>query len=111
MRRAAVVALQTSALAVGLAAIFGLAGFLVVRFAGWGDAATGLGWGMIVGGGVVGYAAAESGSPSGNRVVRRGSLGGYWSESTPLRQSPLRVVFAASLTFAAGIAVIILSYR
>ena len=60
MRGAGVITLQVLAFAVGLAVICGLIGFLVVHFAGSGDAATGFGWGMLLGGAIVGYAAAAA---------------------------------------------------
>ena len=60
MRGAGVITLQVLAFAVGLAVFCGLIGFLVVHFAGSGDAATGFGWGMLLGGAIVGYAAAAS---------------------------------------------------
>jgi hypothetical protein len=111
MRGAGIITLQILVAAVGLAVISGLIGFLVVHFAGWGDAATGFGWGMIVGGGLVGLAASGSGSPSENLVRgRSGAMATYWGESAPLPQSPLQLVFAGALTFAGGIALIVLTY-
>ena|SRR5438876_6084478 len=112
MRGVGVVVLQILGAAVGLAVISGLIGFLIVHFAGWGDAATGFGWGMVIGGAIVGFAAGGSGSPSENLVRgRSGAFGTYWGESAPLPQSPLQLALGAVLTFAAGVGVLILSYQ
>jgi hypothetical protein len=112
MRGAGIITLQIPAAAVGLAAVSGLTGFLVVQFAGWSDAATGFGWGMIFGGGLVGFAAAGSGSPSENLGRgRTGQFATYWGEGSALPTTPLQVVFAGALTFAGGVALIVLTYQ
>jgi hypothetical protein len=112
MRGAGIVTLRILAATVGLAAISGLIGFLVVHFAGWGDAPTGFGWGMVIGGAVVGFAAGGSGSPGENLVRgRSGAFGTYWGESAPLPQSPLELAIGGALTFAGGVALIVLTYQ
>jgi hypothetical protein len=112
MRGAGVVTLQIVVATVGLALISGLIGFLIVHFAGWGDAVTGFGWGMVIGGGLVGFAVAGSGSPSESLVRgRSGAFGTYWGESAPLPQSPFQFLIAGVLTFAGGVLLLISSYR
>ena len=112
MRGAGVITLQILAATVVLTVICGLIGFLVVQFAGWGDAATGFGWGMIIGGGIVGFAVGKSGSPSKNLVRgRTGQMVTYWGQSAPLPQSPLQVGIAGCLTFAFGVVLIVLTYQ
>jgi ABC-type antimicrobial peptide transport system permease subunit len=97
--------------AVVVAAIGGLIGFVVVHFAGWGGAATGFGWGMIVAGGLVGFVAGGSGSPSENLVRgRTGAFGTYWGQSAALPQSPLWLALGGLLAFAGGIGLIVLAY-
>jgi hypothetical protein len=104
--------LQILAAAVGLAVIGGLIGLLVGHFVGSGDAANGLGWGMVGIGAVVGFAAGGSGSPTENAYLGKvGAFGTYWGESAPLPQSPLQVALGGCLTFAAGVGVLILSYQ
>jgi hypothetical protein len=111
MRGAGVVVLQILAATVGLALISGLVGFLIVHLAG-GDATTGFGWGMVIGGGLVGFAVAGSGSPSENLVRgRSGAFATYWSESAPLPQSPFQFLIAGVLTFAVGVLLLIHSYQ
>jgi hypothetical protein len=104
--------LQILAAAVGLAVVGAVIGFLVVHFAHLGGAATGFGWGMVIAGALVGFAAAGSGSPTEN--VYRGKVGAfgtYWGQSQPLPQSPLQLALGGVLTFAGGIGLLILSYR
>lgn len=111
MRGALTIVLQILGAAVGLAAIGGLIGFLIVHFAGWGGggAATGFGWGMIIAGAVVGLAASGSGSPSENLARgRTGAFGTYWGQSSPLPQSPLQLALGGLLAFGGGVAVLIL---
>ena len=113
MRGAGIITLQIVVAGVLLAVISGLIGFLVIHFTGWagGSAATGVGWGMIVGGGLVGFAAGGSGSPSENLAGgRSGLMGTYWGESSPLPQSPLQVMLAGALVFGAGVAIVVLTY-
>ena len=85
MRGAGVITLQVLAFAVGLAVICGLIGFLVVHFADSGDAATGFGWGMLLGGAIVGYAAAAA-APACTRAVDVVS----WASGTWARPSRYR---------------------
>jgi hypothetical protein len=109
MRGAVTVLLQILAATIGLAAIGGVIGFLIVHFAGWGGAATGFGWGMIICGTIVGFAAGGSGSPSENLYRGRvGAFGTYWGESSPLPQSPLQLALGGLLAFGCGSAVLIL---
>ena len=111
MRGAGVIALQIPAASVVLTVICGLIGFLAAHFTGWGDAATGFGWEMIIGGGVVGFAVGSSGSPSENLVRgRAGQMGTYWGQSAALPQSPLQFGIAGCLAFAFGIVLIVLTY-
>ena len=106
-----VVVRQIVLAAVGLAAISGLIGFLVVHFAHLGSALTGFGWGMIAGGAAVGLVGGQSGSPSENLARgRSGFFGTYWGQSASLPQSPLALVLGAVLAFAGGIGLLILSY-
>ncbi len=100
---------QVLAATVGLAAIGGVIGFVVVHFAGWGGAAEGFGWGMIAVGTIVGFAAGGSGSPSENLARgRMGAFGTYWGQSSPLPQSPLQLALGGLFAFAGGIALLIL---
>jgi hypothetical protein len=82
--------LQILAAAVGLAVIGGLIGLLVGHFVGSGDAANGLGWGMVGVGAVVGFAAGGSGSPTENAYLGKvGAFGTYWGESAaPAEPAP-----------------------
>ena len=73
MRRAFVVLAQIVAAAIGIAAIGGLIGALIVHFAHWGEASKGFKVGMIVGGVLVLVVAGGSGSP--------GALVRGWGES------------------------------
>jgi hypothetical protein len=109
VRGATIGLLQIVGASVGLAAIGALAGFLVAHFAGRGGAANGVGWGMIVVGAIVGFAAGGSGSPSENLARgRSGAFGTYWGQSSPLPQSPLQLALGGLFAFAGGIAVLIL---
>ncbi len=109
MRGALTILLQILGAAAGLAAIGALVGFLVGHFAGWGNAANGVGWGIIIAGSLVGLAAGGSGSPSENLArARTGAFGTYWGQSSPLRQSPLQLALGALLAFGLGVAVLIL---
>jgi hypothetical protein len=111
VRGALTILLQLVAATLGLAAIGGLLGFLVVHFTGWGGggAAEGFGWGMIICGAVVGFAAGGSGSPSENLARgRSGAFGTYWGQSAPLPQSPLQLALGGLFAFGAGVAVLIL---
>ena len=112
MRGAGIVVVQILAATVGVALISGLVGFLIVHFGGWGDAVTGFGWGMVIGGGLVGFAVGGSGSPSDNLVRgRAGAFATYWGESAPLPQSPAQFLIAGVLTFAGGVLLLISSYQ
>jgi hypothetical protein len=105
-------ALQILAAAVGLAVIGGVLGLIVGQFVGSGDAANGVGWGMVGVGAIVGFAAGGSGSPSENLVRgRSGAFGTYWGESAPLPQSPLQVALGGCLTFVVGVGVLFLTHR
>jgi hypothetical protein len=111
MRRVASAVSQIVVAAVVLAAIGGLIGLLVVHFADWGSAVTGFGWGMIIGGAVVSFAAGNSGSPSENLVRgRAGAFGTWWGQSAALPQSPLGLALGGLLAFAGGLGLLILSY-
>ena len=95
---------------VGLAALGALGGFLAAHFGGWTGAAQGVGWGMTVGGGMVGLVAGGSGSPSENLLGgKAGVFGTFWSESAPLPQSPLSFALAGLFVFAGGLAVLVLA--
>jgi hypothetical protein len=103
---------QTIAAGFALAVISGLIGLLVVHFAGWGGVAKGVGYGMVVGGAVVGFVTGGSGSPTENLFRGKvGAFGTYWGQSNALPQSPLQVALGSLLTFAAGIALVVLTYR
>ena len=99
-----------AAAAVGV--ISGLIGLVASFFIGSGGALNGFAWGMVVGGGLVGFVSGGSGSPTENEMRGRGPmLGRYWSESAPLPQSPLQLGFGAGLAFAAGVVLLIVSYQ
>jgi hypothetical protein len=103
---------QIVAAGFALAAISGLVGLLVVHFAGLGGVVKGVGYGMVVGGAIVGFVTGGSGSPTENLYRGRvGAFGTYWGESNALPQSPLQVALGSLLTFAAGIALVVLTYR
>lgn len=110
MRGVEIAAVQLLAAAVGIAAISGLIGFAVVHFEHWGGSAAGFGWGMAIGGAVVGFAAGGSGSPTENLVRgRMGFFATYWGESSPLPQSPLQLALGGLFAFAGGLALLILA--
>ena len=112
MRGAEVAVLQILGAAVAVAVIFGLIGLVVSHFVGSGGALNGLGWGMVIGGAIVGFAAGGSGSPSENTYRGRvGAFGTYWGQSAPLPQSPLELALGGCLAFSAGIGVLIVSYQ
>jgi hypothetical protein len=73
VRRAFVVLVQIVAVAIGIAAIGGLIGFLIVHFDHWGGASKGFSLGMIAGGVLVLVVAGSSGSP--------GQIARDWGES------------------------------
>jgi hypothetical protein len=96
--------------ALALAALCALAGFLVAHFAGTGTAAHGIGWGMTIGGAVTALAVGQSGSPSRMSMEGRwGAFGHFWGSNPALPESPLWLLAVALLVFAAGIAVIVLT--
>jgi len=112
MRGAGIGVLQILGAALGLAVICGLVGLLVGHFVGSGDALNGFGWGMVIGGALVGLAVGGSGSPTDNLARGRiGAFGTYWGQSAPLPQSPLQLALGAVLTFAGGVGLLILSYQ
>lgn len=95
--------------AVAIAALSALVGFLVSHFGRFGDASSGIGWGMCLGGALIGLTVGRSGSPSRMAAEGRWSaFGHYWGESSSLPESPLWVLSGALLVFAGGIALIIL---
>lgn len=97
--------------AVAVAAVSALAGFLIAHFGGYGTSAAGAGWGMCVGGALMVLVTGQSGSPTEMAAGGRwGSFGQYWSRNPALPQSPLWTIASAILVCAAGIAVIVLSY-
>ena len=97
--------------AVVAAAICALAGFLIAHFASLGPAGQGAGWGMAIGGALLGLVFGQSGSPSRMAVEGRwGFFGQYWGQNPLLPQTPLTFLAAALLVLAAGIAVIVLTY-
>ena len=109
MRGAFLILAQIVAAAVGIAAIGGLIGFLVVHFDHLGRASKGVGWGMIVAGLLLAFLCGSSGSPSENLARgRSGAFGTYWGESSPLPQSPLQLALGGLFAFGGGIAVFFL---
>jgi hypothetical protein len=93
------------------AALSAFVGFLVARFAGLGRAAQGAGWGMCLGGALIGLVTAQSGSPSRMAMEGRlGAFGQFWGQNSALPQSPLWFLGSSLLVFAGGIAVIVLTY-
>ena len=111
MGRAGVVTWQILGSAAGLAAICGLVGILLADFAGWGDTAQGLGWGMVIGGAVVGFAAAGTGSPTETLAPGRSGSSRYWVVTSAMPHGPLQLAFGGALTFAAGVALLVLTYE
>jgi hypothetical protein len=100
-----------AATAVAFAALSALIGFLVVHFARLGAAGQGVGWGMCIGGGLMALVVGQSGSPSRMAMEGRwGAFGQFWGQNPSLPESPLWLVACGILVFAAGIAVIILTY-
>ena len=98
--------MQIFVAAVGIAAIGGLIGFLVVHFNHWGGASKGFGWGMIIAGALIGLVTGQSGSPTENLVRGRfGAFQSYWGQSSPLPESPLQIALGAFLAFLGGIGV------
>ena len=99
------------AVALTLAVVFGLAGFLIGHFAGLGPVGQSIGWGMCLGGALAALVTGQSGSPSRMTVESRwGAFGQYWGQNPALPQSPLWLVAAAVVVGAAGIAIIVLTY-
>lgn len=95
---------------VGLAALFALAGFLAAHFGGWTSGTKGVGWGMVVGGALVGLVTGGSGSPTTMaREGMWGPFGTYWRQSAALPQSPLHLAFGSLFAFAGGLALLILA--
>ena len=103
-----VATLEQLALATGaIAAICALVGFLVAHFPGW-SGVSGVGWGMIAGGGVIALVTGGSGSPADMLVAgRRGAFATYWGQSAPLSQTPLVIAIGAFLVFLGGLALMI----
>lgn len=96
---------------VGVAALSALIGFLVAHFASLGAAGQGAGWGMCLGGGLIALVVGQSGSPSRMAMEGRwGAFGHFWGQNPGLPESPLWLLASALLVFAAGIAVIVLTY-
>lgn len=100
--------LAVTGLVAGLSA---LVGFLVAHFGGLGSGAQGAGWGMCLGGALIGLVVGQSGSPTRMAMEGRwGAFGQYWGRNAPLPQSPLWLLGAALLVFGGGIAVIVLTF-
>lgn len=94
---------------VAVAALAALAGFLVAHFTGAAGAAHGAGWGMAIGGALVGLVVGQSGSPSRTSVEGRwGPFGQFWGGNAALPDSPLWLLVVAVLVVALGIAVVVL---
>ncbi|MHB8470959.1 MAG: hypothetical protein ACYDCH_14565 [Gaiellaceae bacterium] len=97
--------------AILVAALSALVGFLVAHFAGLGGAAQGAGWGMCLGGALTALVTGQSGSPSRMAMEGRwGAFGQYWGQNPALPQSPLWLLGSSLIVFAGGIAVIVLTY-
>jgi hypothetical protein len=97
--------------AVAIAALCALLGFLVAHLARLGGDAQGAGWGMCIGGALLGFAVGQSGSPSRMAVEGRGGFfGQFWGRNPALPHSPLSMLALAFLLFAGGIAVVVLTY-
>jgi hypothetical protein len=99
--------------AAAAAALFGLIGYLVAHFGGLGDAASGVGYGMCIGGALLGLLVGQSGSPTRMTMEGRsgapGAAAQFWVRNPSLPQSPLWLVASAALVIGAGIAVIVLT--
>jgi len=94
---------------VAVAALAALAGFLVAHVTGAATAAHGAGWGMAIGGCLLGLVVGQSGSPSRTAVGGRwGSFGQLWGGNAALPDSPLWLLLVAVLVIALGIAVVVL---
>jgi hypothetical protein len=85
-------------------------GLLVVELATSKSASTGIGWGMVIAGGIAGLIVGGSGSPSENLVRARFYGTQYWGASAPLPQSPLQIALGGLLAFGVGIAFLVLTY-
>ena len=102
---------RVAGVAIVMAAVFALVGFLVAHFGSFGGAAQGAGWGMCVGGALIGLVVGQSGSPTTMaREGRWGPFGQYWGQNPALPQSPLWMLVSALIVFAGGIALIVLTY-
>jgi hypothetical protein len=94
-----------------MAALCALAGFLIAHFGGLGGAAQGAGWGMCLGGASIGLVVGQSGSPGRMAAEGRWSaFGQFWGQNPALPQSPLWFLASSLVVFAGGIAVIVLTY-
>ena len=103
--------------ALAIAGVSALIGFIVVRAAGLGGTAHGVGWGMCIGGAVIAFVVGQSGSPTRMSAEGRwsyyapgGAAAHFWGRNPALPQSPLWAAASAILVFAGGIAVIVLTY-
>ena len=105
MGRAFVVLAQIVAAAIGIAAIGGLIGFLIVHSAHWGGASKGFSVGMIGGGVLVLAVAGGSGSPSQLKVPTAS-----WENFIPAAapRNWLQIALGGVAAIAAGIGVIAL---
>ena len=96
---------------VGISALSALIGVLVAHFASLGAAGQGVGWGMCAGGGLMALVVGQSGSPSRMAMEGRwGAFGHFWGQNPSLPESPLWLLASTIFVFAAGIAVIVLTY-
>jgi hypothetical protein len=100
MRSAGIIVGQIALVAVGLALIGGLTGGLIAQFATSHGFLSGISYGIIIAGVMVGFLAARSGSPS--EMAREGGYGFY----PALPQSPYQFVLGGLLALGGGLALL-----
>ena len=94
-----------------LAAVGAAVGVLATAVGHFGRLAQGAGWGMCMTGAAVALVVGTSGSPARMALEGRwGYFGRVWGSKAPLPESPLWSLAAGLLAFAAGIAVVVLTY-
>jgi hypothetical protein len=98
-------------IAVAIAGVCAIVGVLIAHFGGLGGIGQGAGWGMCIGGALLSLVVGQSGSPSRMALEGRWGLFGHlWGQNPRLPESPLTILASTLLVFAAGIAVIVLTY-
>lgn len=102
---------RVTTVALLIAGVSALAGFLVTHFASLGRDTQGAGWGMCLGGALIALVIGQSGSPTRMAAEGRwGMFGHYWGRNPALPQSPFWLLGASLPVFAGGMALIVLTY-